>query len=89
MASKLGPALYQAQRAARGLIRRGGEADEAERDRPAAHERDQGKSAQSPGHLKRDAGVRSARDFAPGRLNRSGRDAVWSLRRPAKPWLAW
>ena len=29
-----------------------------------------GRSAASPGHLKREAGAQSARDFAPGRLNR-------------------
>ena len=30
-----------------------------------------GRSEQSPGHRKQDAGARSARDFAPGRMRRA------------------
>ena len=32
-----------------------------------------GRSEQSPGHMKRDAGAQSARDFAPGRAGKAGR----------------
>ena len=35
-----------------------------------------GRSASSPGHLKRDAGAQSARDFAPGRAGKTGRGTV-------------
>lgn len=34
---------------------------------------DRGRSASSPGHLKKDAGARSARDFAPGNLRHADR----------------
>jgi hypothetical protein len=70
MPCKLGLTMYRAQQAARGLIRRGGEPGDPARDEREAPEGGRGKSATSPGHLKRDAGARSARDFAPGRLNR-------------------
>jgi hypothetical protein len=69
MPCKLGLAMYRAQRAARGLIRRGGETGDLEGEGREVPE-SRGRSAQSPGHLKRETGVRSARDFAPGRLNR-------------------
>lgn len=35
-----------------------------------------GRSESSPGHMKRDAGVQSARDFAPGRTGKAGRGTV-------------
>jgi hypothetical protein len=35
-----------------------------------------GRSASSPGHLKRAAGEQSARDFAPGRSDRTGREVL-------------
>lgn len=35
-----------------------------------------GNSESSPGHLKKDAGARSARDYAPGRIGRGGANAV-------------
>lgn len=38
-----------------------------------AHQGGNGRSDSSPGHLKREAGEQSARDFAPGRTGRSGR----------------
>lgn len=40
---------------------------DAERGNPG-----RGRSESSPGRLKKDAGVRSARDYAPGRLNSGG-----------------
>ena len=35
-----------------------------------------GRSESSPGHLKREAGEQSARDFAPGRCGKPGRGTV-------------
>ncbi|MBI2780323.1 MAG: hypothetical protein HYX55_00825 [Chloroflexi bacterium] len=35
-----------------------------------------GRSESSPGHLKREAGEQSARDFAPGRSGKPGRGTV-------------
>lgn len=69
MPCKLGLMMYRAQRAARGLIRRD-EGDETRLERRAAPPGGRGHSESSPGHLKRNAGARNARDFAPGRLSR-------------------
>jgi len=78
MPLKLELSMYRAQRAARELLRRGGVAEEAEQGRPPAPEGGPGNSASSPGHRKREAGARSARDFVPGRLNRPARGAASS-----------
>ena len=69
MPCKLGLMMSRAQRAARGLIRRD-EVDETRLDRRAAPSGGRGRSESSPGHIKRDAGARNARDYAPGRLSR-------------------
>jgi hypothetical protein len=42
--------------------------DEVDETLPDVH----GRRDSSPGHLKKAAGARSARDFAPGRANRTG-----------------
>lgn len=72
MPCKLGLMIYRAQRAASGLVRK---REAAKPDREAAAPAGHGHSALSPGHLKRTAGARSARDFAPGRINRPVRGA--------------
>ena len=38
-----------------------------------------GRSASSPGHLKKEAGAQSARDFAPGHLRRADRGTATAM----------
>lgn len=45
-------------------------------DQPDHVEPGRGRSESSPGHLKKDAGARSARDFAPGNLRHADRGTV-------------
>lgn len=50
---------------------REGQDGEIGQHQDATHDDSRGRSELSPGHLKKDAGERSARDFAPGRTGRT------------------